>query len=80
MASSASVTGTLAINTGLTTITNVVVSLRGTPTSTTNEVTWSALASSGWFSALTWAQATATNVNPVASGSAATVDWIAFGT
>lgn len=78
--SSATVTGTLAINTGLTTLVNVTIALRGAPASSAVLATWSPLASSGWFSALVYALATATNVAPAASTIPQTVDWIATGT
>lgn len=78
-ASSATVTGTLAINSGLTTVANVCITLRGLPSSSAQIATWSPLASTGWFSALVFAVATATNVAPAASTLAQTVDWIAIG-
>jgi hypothetical protein len=43
-------------------------------------VSWSALASTGYFSAFVYANATATNVAAVLSVAPVTVDWIAVGT
>lgn len=77
---SASVTGTLAINTGLTTLTNVTIALRGAPTSSGLVATWSPLASAGWFSALVWANPVSTTTASAASVLATVVDWIAVGT
>ena len=76
---SAAVTGSSAINTGLAVITNLVVAIRGALGSSSAAVSWSALASSGWFSALVYANATATNVAPALSTIAVTVDWISVG-
>lgn len=77
---SASVTGSSAINTGLTTLTRVILSIRGALTSSAASVSWSALASSGYFSAFVYAVPTATNVAPALGITATTVDWIAVGT
>lgn len=79
-AGTASVTGTLAINTGLTTVAYTLVSLGQAPTSQVAEVASSVVASSGWTSVAVYAQATATNVNPVVSGTAGVISWISVGT
>lgn len=80
IASSSSITGSATINTGLTTLSRVVLSIRGALSSSASAVSWSALASSGYFSAFVYANPTATNVAPAVSTLATTVDWIAVGT
>lgn len=77
---SSSITGSATVNTGLTTLTNVILSIRGAFTSSAMGVSWSALASSGYFSAFVWANPTATNVAAALSVAPVTVDWIAVGT
>lgn len=76
----ASITGNSAINTGLTTIVHVGVSIVGVLASSASAVSWSALASTGYMSAFVYANATATNVAPAQSGLATTVSWVAVGT
>lgn len=73
-------TGTTAVNTGLATIAAVAVSIVGAISSGTCWVSWSALASTGYFSALVYAQTSSGSGTPAASGVAAVVSWIAVGT
>lgn len=76
---SASVTGNSAINTGLASIVNLCVSIRGALASSVAAVSWSPLASAGWFSALVYANPVSSTTAPAQSTIAATVDWIAVG-
>lgn len=78
--SSASVTGTSSINTGLTTLMNVALTIRGALSSSAAAVSWSALASSGWFQARVYANPVSSSEAPALSTIAQTVDWIAVGT
>lgn len=72
-------TGTTTIATGLASLASVVVSIVGAISSGTCWASWSALASTGYFSALVYAQTSSGSCTPVASGVAATVSWIAVG-
>lgn len=76
----ASVTGNSAVNTGLATLVSVTLAIVGVLSSSAAAVSWSALASTGYFSAYVYANPTATNVAPAQSGIAQTVSWIAVGT
>jgi len=72
-------TGTTTIATGLASIASVVVSLVGAVSSGTAWVSWSALASTGYFSALVYALTSSGSATPAASGVAAVVSWVAVG-
>lgn len=72
-----------AINTGLATVTSIVVSLAGPSSSGAAGVTASAIASAGWFSASVfgWSSSAGLMVAPnTLSSVAAIVNWIAVGT
>lgn len=76
----ASVTGNTAINTGLATLVSVGLNIVGVLTSSASALSWSALASTGYFSAFVYANPTATNVAPAQSVQATVVSWSAQGT
>lgn len=77
---SASVTGSLAINTGLSALSRAILVIRGALTSSAAAVSWSPLASAGWFSAFVYANPLSSTNAPALSVAAVTVDWIAQGT
>lgn len=72
-------TGTSSINTGLTVASHVIVSLKGSMSSSAASVSWSALASSGWFQGRVYANPVSSSEAPVVSTIPATVSWIAVG-
>ena len=80
-AGTSSITGITggAINTGLSTVTQVIVSLAGPASSGVAGVTGSAIASSGWFSASVFG-VTSTAGGVFVSTAAGIVSWIAVGT
>lgn len=77
---SASITGSSAINTGLTTLVTFVLSLAQAASSGAYLVAHSMLASTGWTSAQVYALTSSGSATPVVSSVAATVHWIAVGT
>jgi hypothetical protein len=77
---SSSITGSATVNTGLTTLTNVILAIRGGLTSSAAGVSWSALASTGYFSAFVYANPVSSSDAPALSTTPVTVDWISVGT
>jgi Ni,Fe-hydrogenase I cytochrome b subunit len=76
----ASVTGNAAVNTGLTTLVSVALAIKGVLTSSAAAVSWSALASTGYFSAFVYANPVSSTEAPAQGTAATTVSWIAVGT
>lgn len=74
------ITGTTTIATGLATLASVAVSLVGAVSSGLAWVSYSALASTGYFSALAYGITSSGSATPAASSVAGVVAWIAVGT
>lgn len=77
---SASITGSSAINTGLGLVTRAFLTIRGVLGSSSAAVSWSALASSGYFNACVFANPVSSSSAPALSSVPVTVDWICVGT